>query len=350
MVSTPGAVVEVVGPGGIGKTALIYAFANRFPEDFPGGIERVAAYPGMGMSGTLDWLAGRLKRDSRATLLLIEDAELLGAEDLIQTIGQLQAGPPNLRTLISARVGLGLSDRLVLPPLDLSDFVQMVRARLGEVTDETGLRELWEQTQGSPRLACMLLNAWSGGPARSVSALGDLLQPIKLPGLLGPDGRPIRRGSGLERPLIEKVKLVSGELLRVAAVRPELLFELEPREFEEFAAELFKKQGFQVTLTQQSRDGGKDLYLAQSSNLGSFRYAVECKRYAPDNPVRVDVVRSLYGVVSRENLTAGIVLTTSHFTKDAIEEAGETQYRMSLQDFASLRRALEPFRFPVPVG
>jgi restriction system protein len=344
MLSKQGAVVEVLGPPGIGKTALIFAFADRYLADFPGGVERFSAFPGTQMSDAFNTLADRFRRSTGPALLLIDDAELMDVQDSSRTIRQLGRGSSDIRTLISGREGLGLGERLVLPPLSLREFARMVRLRIGEPANDKLVHELWEQSQGSPRMAWLLLEDWINDPNRSLDQLGDLLRPINVPGLLGPDGRPIRRGSSLERPIIERVKLVSEELIRVVAVRPELLFELKPREFEEFAATLFQKQGFEVTLTQQSRDGRKDLYLAQSNRLGSFRYAVECKRYAPDNPVRVGVVRSLYGVVSRENLTAGIVLTTSHFTKDAIEEARETRYRMSLQDFASLRQALEPFR------
>lgn len=343
ILSKRGAVAEVIGPGGIGKTTLVSAFVHFYGDRFLGGIETFHGYRGGRLSDALDELARAFRGAAGPVLFHIDDAELMDPDDAINTIRRLETGPWDFRTITSGRLGIGLGTPLILGGLGRYDFEQMVRGSFGEDAEPAAIQKLWEDVQGSPLFAELLLNSWRSGQSRSIEELGRLLEPIALPGLLGADGRPIRRGSALERPLIQSVKLVSGELLRHVAKRPDLLFQLEPRQFEEFAAELFQRQGFEVTLTQQTRDGGKDLYLAKSDSLGSFRFAVECKRHAPDNPVRVDVIRSLQGVVSREMLTAGIVLTTSHFTRDAIEEARQTRYRMSLRDFTALRAALEPF-------
>ncbi|WP_245266841.1 restriction endonuclease [Mesorhizobium sp. LNHC252B00] len=90
-------------------------------------------------------------------------------------------------------------------------------------------------------------------------------------------------------------------LLRAVGQEPDLVHALTPREFDELATELFQRQGY--TITPQTRDGGKDLYLAKADSFGSFLYIVECKRYAPDNPVDVGVVRALYGVAQHERVT-----------------------------------------------
>ena len=66
----------------------------------------------------------------------------------------------------------------------------------------------------------------------------------------------------------------------------------------------YKIRGYDVELTPQTRDGGKDIYAARRDDLGTFLYIVECKRYAPDNPVGVEVIRALHGVADIDRVTA----------------------------------------------
>jgi hypothetical protein len=61
---------------------------------------------------------------------------------------------------------------------------------------------------------------------------------------------------------------VSDELIRVLAERPELMYELRPRQFEELLADIFARQGFDVELTQQTRDGGYDLWVVHHMPAG----------------------------------------------------------------------------------
>jgi restriction system protein len=101
-------------------------------------------------------------------------------------------------------------------------------------------------------------------------------------------------------------------------------------------AELFNREGWEVILTPPSKDGGKDLYVAQKVGVGSFVYVVECKKYAPENPVGVSIVRALYGVAQAEKLAGGIVATTSYFTRGAREFQQAVKYQMSLADYVDL--------------
>lgn len=80
--------------------------------------------------------------------------------------------------------------------------------------------------------------------------------------------------------------------------------------------------------------------LSASDHVGASLVLVECKRYAKDRLVGVDRVRSLYGVVSADTATAGVVVTTSGFSRDAVEFAEKVRYRMSLRDFDDQRSGL----------
>jgi hypothetical protein len=151
-------------------------------------------------------------------------------------------------------------------------------------------------------------------------------------------------GGGADPRLICTVAAVNDELIRYLAKHPELLYELDPRRFEELVAELLRAQGFEPTLTPRTRDGGRDIHAARSDALGSLLYLVECKRYAPKNKVGVEVVRAIHGVTSAERASKGVIVTTSSFTKDAIAFASPLKYGIGLHDFESLKSWLSSYR------
>lgn len=91
---------------------------------------------------------------------------------------------------------------------------------------------------------------------------------------------------------------------------------LTARQFEELVAEIWHRFGFEIELTPQTRDGGRDI-IAISSSTVRTRYLIECKRFRPDRKVSVEIVRALYGVKVSERATKAILATTSTFTRDA---------------------------------
>ena len=127
------------------------------------------------------------------------------------------------------------------------------------------------------------------------------------------------------------------DVLKLLSQKPQSIYSLTPRRFEELIAEILSRQGFKVTLTGQTRDGGRDI-LAQNSNLfGEHLYLVECKKYSKNNPVGVSLVRQLYGVIEADKATAGIICTTSQFTNDACKFADNIKHRMSLKNYSDIQ-------------
>ena len=109
-----------------------------------------------------------------------------------------------------------------------------------------------------------------------------------------------------------------------------------PCEFEEVVCEMLDKKGYKVNLTNQTRDGGKDIIIVENNILGSFLIYVECKHYSPDHPIGVKLVRELYGTISADNATAGLLITSSYFSKDAINFKNTVKNRISLMDYVQL--------------
>lgn len=97
----------------------------------------------------------------------------------------------------------------------------------------------------------------------------------------------------------------------------EQMLRLRPREFEVFIAEIWSRFGYEVELTAQTRDGGRDVIAVRNAET-RLRILIECKRYAPERKVDIVPVRALYGVKTDEKATKAILATTSGFTTDAM--------------------------------
>lgn len=173
------------------------------------------------------------------------------------------------------------------------------------------------------------------------SRLGALSVPTL--GLLGPDGERLDKASPVRQRLVSDVREVSVELLTQLATNPEGLRVMPWRRFEFVVAELLSARGYSVTMSPKGADGGVDLYAASRSDLGSFVYLVQCKRQER-SPVGVGVVRDLFGRVSADHATAGLVVTTTRFTAPAKEFANEVAFRMALKDFDEVATWLKEWR------
>jgi HJR/Mrr/RecB family endonuclease len=140
--------------------------------------------------------------------------------------------------------------------------------------------------------------------------------------------------------IITDFRSVNKSYLDLLKKNPHSMYGLTPREFEEFTAEMFEKLGYSVTLTKETHDGGKDLMILRSSILGNFLIYTECKRNSPDRPVGVRVVRELLGSITADGATAGVIVTSSYFSPEAITFTEQVKHKMSLIDFNGLNTFL----------
>lgn len=124
---------------------------------------------------------------------------------------------------------------------------------------------------------------------------------------------------------------------------PHKLYELNPRKFEELIASIFEDLGFSVELTKATRDGGRDIIASLRNAVTNFLAYVECKRYAPENKVGVGIIRQVSGVQYTKKPAKSIIVTTSFFTKDAIEEAESLENQLDLKDYNSIKQWLSRY-------
>jgi HJR/Mrr/RecB family endonuclease len=116
------------------------------------------------------------------------------------------------------------------------------------------------------------------------------------------------------------VTQVSEDLRRYLSKHPDWLHTMPPRQFEELVAELFREQGWEVELTSPTRDGGYDLIALRRIGSVQLKLLVEAKRYRPDRPVGVSIVRSLYATRYLTNASQVVIATSSHVSAEAKRE------------------------------
>lgn len=139
------------------------------------------------------------------------------------------------------------------------------------------------------------------------------------------------------------VTTFDNEIKKYLKKHPEKLYELSPRKFEELVASILKDLGFDVELTQATRDGGRDIIAHVRNAVCSYLTHIECKRYAPDNKVGVGIVREVLGVHHIRKATKSIIVTTSFFSNDAIKEAQMMENQLDLKNFNDLKSWLQRY-------
>jgi len=95
-------------------------------------------------------------------------------------------------------------------------------------------------------------------------------------------------------------------------------------EFQKFVARLFQKLGFRnVKVGPPTADGGIDISMEQRSDVGSIQFKVECKHH-PKSSIGRPVVQKLHSAVLHTPiLDKGIIVTSGHFSSQAIKYAEE---------------------------
>ncbi|MCA1600947.1 MAG: restriction endonuclease [Acidobacteria bacterium] len=187
--------------------------------------------------------------------------------------------------------------------------------------------------------------------AMSSYGLEDFFESVSPPG----EGEELAHAHDLvarRAGLVVQVDLaeINAELVRYLADHPDKMYEMKPRLFEKLVAELFRAKGYDIELGPGRKDGGVDIRAFLRSDIGALLTLIQCKRYGPSHKINVDVVRQLYGVLHRDNATAGIIVTTSTFTRDARSEQQQLEHRIHLAEYAHLTNWLREYPQPGKVA
>ncbi|MCX6122978.1 MAG: restriction endonuclease [Ignavibacteriales bacterium] len=135
--------------------------------------------------------------------------------------------------------------------------------------------------------------------------------------------------------IIEYSNIVDEKLIDYFSAHPQELKTMNRRGFEDLVAELFHGFGYDVELTKQTRDGGRDIIVVRNSEV-KVKYLIECKRPDPGKKVGVQPVRELFGVKNDELATKAILATTAYFSRDAKLFYEKHEWELELRDYNDL--------------
>lgn len=121
----------------------------------------------------------------------------------------------------------------------------------------------------------------------------------------------------------------------------ELIYDISPREFEAVIERVLQDEGFETKLTQQTRDGGRDIVATKYEMGKPVVFYIECKRYGRQNSVGVNIVRSLYGVQSADQINKAILVTTGHVTRGARRFVDDQNTMMSVIDVEEIHELIQ---------
>jgi restriction system protein len=145
-----------------------------------------------------------------------------------------------------------------------------------------------------------------------------------------------------QKPIIEIASFVEQILIERLHRYPHELQTIDRRRFEELVAELFAGFGYEVELTQRTRDGGKDIVAVRQCEV-NLRFLIECKRPEPGNPVKVNTVRELLGVKVDDGATKAIIATTTYLSLDARQFVEKHRWELESREFAGIQEWIETY-------
>lgn len=163
----------------------------------------------------------------------------------------------------------------------------------------------------------------------------------------------LRLGASFLGAQLEKVKGIDPDSVRTAPLRltredrdeiilhlrnPDLLFNLDPHEFRELVGQILRKQGFTVERYSDRTYHTVDLLATKALAYEMIiSYMIEIKRYGPNHLVGVESLRAITAISSSQAVNGSIIITTSRFTKGALEFA-RNRPNLQLVDSEALHR------------
>lgn len=344
------AVASIEGPYGAGKTFFAKQYAEAYDSLYPGGVHYFDHLVSA-QSFLEQRMDGKQNPFPQLTLCIIDETDSVLASyppygDAQKFNVRLERGKhqDNLHILL-----IGNRTRDILNPdgyhFELGPLTaqqtqeimhQFARQHKEEIPPHVWL-DIVKKANGNIRAFYSMLYLLKDNPVTSNEDI------IVRNGLCDALGRPLQKASKQLARIQIEVSKINQQMMRDLKNNPRLLHALTTRQFERLVADLLEKMGYEVHLTPQTRDGGKDIYAAKKSELGSFLYLVECKKNGPEHPVGINVIRQLYGVLQQERATYAMVATTSYYSDKAIQFQKEIEHQMSLKDYQDLVRWLREY-------
>lgn len=132
----------------------------------------------------------------------------------------------------------------------------------------------------------------------------------------------------------------SPALLLVPKIAPELLSldGLTWREFEVLVSQLLEADGYSVELMRGTKDGGVDVVATKDLGPhGFFKSVWQAKKLGAGRKVGLPMIRELADTRQEFGASKGIIITTSHLTRGAIDRVERDKYLLGKVDRDDLK-------------
>lgn len=330
-----GALVNLHGAPGSGKTSFARLFLERHHDAFPGGTVHLNVH------GDLrdHWPAISDLRADAPSLVVLDDFDHAWVTSISSGLDVIRRERPRARILTISNGAItspSTTGDVEMPPLPVTRVIQLL-SRDGHV-EPARLRRLARLLEGNAAATAEASKRLASGI--SAEQLIAWIERVEIPFARDPDGKPLPFGAPGRTALELAVTEISDTLIAELAANPKRLYQLDPRKFEQLVAELYRRKGFEATLTPASGDEGVDVYVVRNDDMGRTLWVVQAKRYAAHRRIGGGVVRELYGTVEAKNASAGILVTTSFFEPAAERQVTDLEYRLNLRDYFGLQDML----------
>jgi restriction system protein len=152
-----------------------------------------------------------------------------------------------------------------------------------------------------------------------------------------------RPDQAAQESLIQIVSFLDRQLIEVIRRDHASLRTIDRHQFEQLIAEIFNGFGYEVELTQRTRDGGKDIVAVRRREI-ECRLLIECKRPDPGNAINVSIVRALLGVKVDDGATKAILATTTRLTRDAHDFVEKHRWELEAAEFDKIIAWIELYK------
>jgi restriction system protein len=328
--------IVIMGEAGVGKTAITAEFVARQSRRRTLWIS------------ARDWEPSilpfeRILRDrmveAREATVVIDGADEIGHDQFFDAFRRITNFKLARSLIVTSRTDSGVrgQQEMLLERFPVQDSESLIRKSLSIAgLGEDDLGKIVTSVNGHPlAIGFIAKMARAMAPEQLRQVLKGHLYDIK-------DTAPAERK---ELIAVAKPIIVSANEAMIAALKrqPDDVFKLTPREYEELIAELLHDMGYDVTLTQATRDGGKDIIASIKTECGEFLCLVEAKKYRQDRTIGVSLVRTLYGTLHDYQANSGMLVTTSAYSKDAHAFQKRHQYQLSLRDYTDVATWIQKY-------
>lgn len=315
--------LNITGVAGVGKTELVRQFLDAHPRVFqPVWLD---VFPGIKFDQIIAPIEEILTRDNSSKRILIIDC--YGDFDIDYFVSRIRS-LKTIQSVIMSRSGTHSNRTFTLrlkglPIEEANNLLSVATLRPLSFGD---IHTLVSRVDGNPKAILTIAHLLKDQTVQQILAqLDGGLRDLSL--------SVSANEEQVSKIVVPKIIVANESLIESLKQHPKDLYKVSPRRFEELIAELLDDMGWEVKMTPQSKDGGKDIIAVLDTAIGKLLCLVEAKRYSDHRPVQVGLVRQLYGTFMDHGANSAMLVTSSRFTRGAREFQSKHQYQITLKEY-----------------